>query len=369
MKILHVVPSFGFGGMERVLCTLINSTSESYSHVLIPLVQDIRATEWVTSGRMELVPFDKPEGRPQFFHSLGRHLQKIHPTLLMTYNWGATDAIWLGRLSGIKAIIHNEHGFNIEEVEKTIWYRDLIRLFVYRLASRIIVVSRSLQAMMQNTYHLSDPKVVRIPNGITIPDYASNSAERQKARQSLGFGDDDFVIGFIGRFDPVKNFDLMVEVVSRCVSRNLRTRLILVGDGPERDRILALCQAKAIQDRVVFLGQQRDVLPYLSAMDVFLLTSFREQMPLTVLEAMMLEVPVVAARVGEIPLVIDNNVDGYVCNEQNESENFFHAILQLMDPSRRKKMGEAARKKVIEQFREQEMVLKYKNIIDEVCLK
>ena len=84
----------------------------------------------------------------------------------MIYTWGTTVAIWLGRLTGIQHIIHHEHAFNVDESRATLWKRDMIRLLVYRLASKVLVVSHGLQTLLQRQYLLTADRVIWIPNGI-----------------------------------------------------------------------------------------------------------------------------------------------------------------------------------------------------------
>ena len=113
----------------------------------------------------------RSQRRRRFSLALASALRHVRPDLLMTYNWGATDAIWLGRLAGIQHIIHSEHGFNVDEGRATLWKRDMIRLLVYRLASKVIVVSRELQTLLQREYLLTADRVVRLSNGIDTSYY------------------------------------------------------------------------------------------------------------------------------------------------------------------------------------------------------
>ena len=147
------------------------------------------------------------------------------------------------------------------------------------------------------------------------------------------------VVGFSGRLDPIKNFDLLLHIFSSCVRKNPHVRLLIVGDGPEKQRLETLCHDKGIQDSVVFTGQQENVLPYLRAMDVFLLTSLREQMPMTILEAMAVGVPVIATRVGEIPHMIDDGVNGFVHCLDDPVEVFVQSLLSLLSPPYRTAHG------------------------------
>jgi glycosyltransferase involved in cell wall biosynthesis len=287
----------------------------------------------------------------------------MQPDLLMTYNWGATDAIWLGRLIGIPHIIHSEHGFNVDEGRVTLWKRDMIRCLVYRMASKVIVVSHELQALLQRRYLLTTERVLRLPNGIDTSYYAPDPEERQRVRKRLGFTEANTVVGFSGRLDPIKNLDFLLKIFSSCIHANPHLRLLIVGDGPEKQRLETLCHQQGLQHAVVLTGQQDNALPYLRAMDVFLLTSLREQMPMTILEAMAVGVPVVATRVGEVPHIVDDGINGFVRHLDDPVEAFVQPFVSLLSPAHRQRMGEAARQKIIDSFQQQTMVQQYKDAI------
>ena len=364
MKLLHVVPSFGLGGMEKVICALIQNTTHSYQHIILALDNNTQAGRWLQDEKVQFLDFEKPTQRKRFFLALVGALRHVHPDLLMTYTWGATDAIWLGRLAGIQHIIHNEHGFNVDEGRATLWKRDVIRLLVYRLASKVIVVSHELQTLLQRRYLLTADRLIRIPNGIDTSHYAPNSEERRQVRKKLGFTEAHMVVGFSGRLDPIKNFDLLLHIFSSCMHKNPHVRLLIVGDGPEKKRLETLCHDKDIHHSVVFTGQQEHVLPYLRAMDVFLLTSVREQMPMTILEAMAVGVPVIATRVGEIPHIIDDGVNGFVHRLDDPVAVFVQPLLALLSTPYRTRMGEAARQKIMDSFQQEIMVQRYKTMIE-----
>src|SRR5262249_205257 len=133
--------------------------------------------------------------------------------------------------------------------------------------------------------------------------------------------------------------------------------------GSEKKHLDVLCQEKNIHSYSVFTGQQENVLPYLRAMDVFLLTSLREQMPMTVLEAMAVGIPVVATKVGEIPHIIDDGVNGFIRGVDVPIDTVAQSLFALLPVTRRKSMGEAARQKVIDHFQEQTMVQRYKTVL------
>lgn len=359
MKILHVVPTFGLGGMEKVICALINGLPQELHHEILVLDSSHEAKQWLQNQNVHFVDFVRPAGTISYLVDLFQVLKRELPDVLMTYNWGATDAIWLARLVGIATIFHNEHGFNLDEAQHTMWKRNIIRFIVYRLVKKVIVVSQALHVSLKNSYRLGEQQVAFIPNGIDSTFYSPDPVERSRIRQELGLKEDDFVIGFSGRLDPVKNFELMLQIFELCAKKDGRIRLMLIGDGPEKERIKIISQQKGFEEKILCIGQTDAVLPYLRALDVFLLTSFREQMPMSILEAMSVGVPVVATRVGEISYMVEDGKEGFLCDLEDSFQKWARQILCLRDLQLRQVMGIAARNSVIEGYQGQVMVAKY----------
>jgi glycosyltransferase involved in cell wall biosynthesis len=369
MKIVHVIPSFGLGGMEKVISSLINSTSHKYNHHLLILDGLTDAYQWIKTDQVKGIPFFKNGSHAEYLKQLYKSIKYASPSLLMTYNWGATDAIWLGRLAGVDKIIHSEHGFNIDETRKTLLTRDICRFIVYRLASKVITVSHQLKSFIRRRYYLSDRTIEIVSNGVDTNLYFPDMDERAKIRRRLGFADGDFVIIFSGRLDPVKNLDLLLDIFDYCRSIDTRIKLLIVGDGPERVRLEKICRTKNISKHVIMTGATTEVLPYLRAADVFLLTSFREQMPLTILEAMAVGLPIVASNVGEIPNIVGHGREGFLSNIAQGRENFSLALLSLRDSAKLKTMAAAARAKIVAAFQERTMVTRYQALIENICCK
>jgi len=184
------------------------------------------------------------------------------------------------------------------------------------------------------------------------------------ARKELGLKETDLVIGFSGRFDPVKNFSFLLTVFEHCVKSDKNFKLVLIGDGPERSSIEAFCSSRNIRDQVLFVGQKDNVLPYLRALDVFLLTSFCEQMPMSMLEAMSIGIPVVASSVGEIPSILKGSEAGFVFECRADPQVFAQSLLRLRNAEIRNQMGEAARRIVLSRFPEKLMIQKYSEVFE-----
>jgi glycosyltransferase involved in cell wall biosynthesis len=363
MKVLHVVPSFGFGGMERIICAIINGTSKCYTHEVLVIYNECEAKKWIKQECTRIHCLNRSKGQFDFIKSLYKRIKEIRPDVLMTYNWGATDAIWIGRLLKIKKIIHSEHGFNIDEAASTSFQRNIARAVLYRMTDEIVVVSRDLKKLMIKKLLMNEQYIHLISNGIDSNITINENYDREIFRKHLGYKNVHHVVGFSGRLDPIKNFAFMLEIFSECVREDRNFRLLIIGDGQEKEKIKKICVEKCLEEYVSLIGKQESVAQYLGALDMFLLTSVREQMPMTVLEAMSLALPVVASNVGEMSRLITHGQDGMIFDLSETPATFAKALLRLRDTSQRQAMGVAARQKVVTQFQAETMVEKYRQVI------
>jgi glycosyltransferase involved in cell wall biosynthesis len=148
------------------------------------------------------------------------------------------------------------------------------------------------------------------------------------------------------------------------VQDKLNSRLLLVGDGPERSAIETEIARLSLQKSVTLLGVRSDIPEILAASDVFLLSSNREGLPLAVLEAMAAGVPVVATNVGDLPMIVKDGVTGLLVNPDDECE-FANALFELLsNENRAKELGNRARK-LAEGFSVEAMVRAYESLYDD----
>jgi glycosyltransferase involved in cell wall biosynthesis len=228
-----------------------------------------------------------------------------------------------------------------------------------------VTVSQKLYQTLNTYYRIKKESISFIENGIDTALYASDLNRRAQIRKNLNFQENDYVLGFLGRLDPIKNFDLLLHIFSQCLQKDKRFKLLIIGDGSERERIQSICEQYNLQSYVTMVGQQQHVADYLQALDTLLLTSFSEQMPLSILEAMSIGIPVVAAAVGEIPYLIDHGNNGFVIAERHQPDAYLEAIFALKEPNTHERIKQAARTMIVNRFQEQKMVQNYQKLIEE----
>lgn len=196
-----------------------------------------------------------------------------------------------------------------------------------------------------------------IYNGIDAGE-RPRPGQRQDARAALGLPDDALVVGTVGRLDPVKNLSALLRAHAVLLTEHPSARLVIIGDGPERDALMAIAHELNVADHVVFAGYRADVRALMPAFDVYANSSTYEGVSLTILEAMAAGLPVVATRVGGNPeVVIDGETGRLVAGH---ARSIAGALVELAgQPAKRLAMGAAARWRVKRHFSIDRMVEEY----------
>ncbi|OFW51375.1 MAG: N-acetyl-alpha-D-glucosaminyl L-malate synthase BshA [Actinobacteria bacterium RBG_13_35_12] len=164
-------------------------------------------------------------------------------------------------------------------------------------------------------------------------------------RRDIKFvGKDDKVIMHISNFRPVKRIENIVKVFS-IVSKEVKSKLLLVGDGPDICRIRIMVNKLNLEDKVLFMGIQENIIPLLNISDVYMLPSKSEGFGLSALEALSCEVPVIGTNVGGLKEVVEHGKSGFIINPEDIDSMSEAAIKILGSEETRSKMGAEARKR------------------------
>src|SRR5215468_2078933 len=166
------------------------------------------------------------------------------------------------------------------------------------------------------------------------------------------------VMVHVSNFRPVKRPVDCVEILAR-VLKKTKARLVMVGDGSERTNALHRAQCLGVSDRCVFVGKQPNIVDYLCASDILLLPSEQESFGLAALEAMAVQVPVVASQVGGLPEVVDDGETGFLSPVGELDKMANDAARLLMDAKLRKEIGKRARTSAIERYSTHKIIPKY----------
>ncbi len=360
---LHVFSTFVPAGPQVRVAKLLAAFGSEFRHVIVAMDGRTDARALLDSGLdVRFVDAPSKAGSLATVLRMRKLIARAAPQLVLTYNFGAIDSVLAARSLGLR-VVHHEDGFLPDEVlafkKRRVWLR--------RLAcggnARVVVISENLRRIARERWHIAEPRLVFIPNGIECARFSAADGHAQ-LRDELGIPRDALVVGAVGHLRPEKNLPRLLEAVAECATRHDVHALIL-GEGPERNRLEALAATPALRGRVHFAGYHPDPRAHYRAMDVFALSSNTEQMPIALLESMASSLPVVATDVGDVRAMLPREAwDGVVAlREPGTSAAFASALERLLaDRALRLELGARNRRRVEQDFDFAVMVARYREL-------
>ncbi len=245
-------------------------------------------------------------------------------------------------------LLFEEHGRHYPEVKKPL--RILFnRIFLAPVANALVAVSEDVKERLKLYEGLPASKIQVIYNGIADITRVGPQ-EKKLIRREFGFEAGDVVAATLGRLDPIKNLPLFLEALALAKSSFPLLKGLIIGDGPEREKLLMKAKALGLERDCVFTGFREDGARLVQAADVFVLPSLSEGTSLALLEAMAAGLPVVATAVGGNPEIIEDGKSGLLV-PSNHLPSLAAALLLLAeDGNLRQAMGQQARRRFLSRF-------------------
>ncbi|MCX7761818.1 MAG: glycosyltransferase family 4 protein [Candidatus Kryptonium sp.] len=362
MRILYVVTSAGFGGASMHVLQLMKfSRSQGYQVGLVSAPEPRLINEAKELG-VEI--FQNPYFVRRFhlvndikaFFPVYRAIKKFKPDIIHAHSSkaGIIARFWAAILK-VKPVIFTAHGWAFTEGREywKRWILALIERIAAKVTTKIICVSEHDKMLALKFKVASPDKLIVIHNGVDV-----NLFKNLKKTKI----DDEVVITFVGRLVPQKDVFLLIDAMERID----KAKLWIVGDGELKDKVIRYISKKNLNHKITLFGERSDIPNILSQSDIFVLPSRWEGLPLTIIEAMMAGLPVVASNVGGVSELVDNGVTGFLVPPGNV-EVFVDALKTLVDnESLRQEMGKAGLKKAFEKFSLDNMLSKTNEVYWEV---
>ncbi|MGD0280524.1 MAG: glycosyltransferase family 4 protein, partial [Smithella sp.] len=181
-------------------------------------------------------------------------------------------------------------------------------------------------------------------------------------KNNAGIKADTRIIGTVGRLVEQKGHKYLIQAARNIVNKFSDVKFLIVGDGPLRSELEALAESQGLGEKINFAGQRSDIPELLAMMDIFILPSITEGLPLVILEAMASERPVIATRVSGIPFVIKDGVDGLLCNSCDVQALVEKMENLLTNKELADKLGRNGKEKALSKYRAEEMINNYSRL-------
>lgn len=362
LKVMFIVSSLGYGGAETLLVNLIRGLDRTRiePHLICTkgrgplghrLAEEISVASYGMSNKFDV----------RVLMWMVREFRMRRADAVVTV--GAGDKMFWGRLAAkiagvpVMASALHTNGFP-DEV-------GLLNRCLTPLNDAFIAVAQAHAGYLATATGLPARKIRVIPNGVNVQRFRP-LPEDAGLRRSLNLPGDAFVVGIVARLNVEKNHEMFLRVAARIRNSVSNAQFLIVGEGPREAILKSLCTELDLDDCVHFLGARDDIPELLSLMDLFLLTSHTEANPVSVLEALAAETPVIATRVGSVAETVLDGVNGYIVDRDDIDMMVHHAIGIQGSPSLAERLGQAGREHVVSDWSLESMVSGYESLLEEL---
>lgn len=348
--LLHIIPSFAFGGQQARLAMLASAFGGAFRHHIVALDGDLSARSLIDKKvEADFIAF--PMKKSQGFSlsnimALRRLIAETAPDLLCTYNWGSIEAVIANRFGRKAAHVHFEDGFGPDErIDRQSPKRVRARRLILS-HSDVVVPSHGLEKAARELWKLKT--VHRIENGVDF----------NKMQSGKRGHNDALVVGSLGALRPEKNYARLISAFM-AADRGGKARLEIFGGGQEQDRLRALA---GDDERISLPGPTSAAADAYARFDIFALSSDTEQAPVSLMEAMAAGLPVVATNVGDIEEMVAEENRAFI-TPPGDDEAYAQALAQLLqNPTARADIGGANKRKAKNTFSLERMAAAHRTL-------
>ncbi len=372
--VVHIIYALGTGGLENGLVNIINrSPPERFRHAILCLTRADAFAARLRDPAVEVIELHKRPGHdPLVYWRLWRTLRRLRPAIVHTRNLAALETQLLGLVMPRCRRVHGEHGRDVNDLDGSNPRYRLLRRLLSPFIHRFVAVSRDLADWLVDSVGIPPARVTQVYNGVDQNRFAPVPADDvEPAGAPPGFfSQRALVLGSVGRLAAVKDQQLLVRALAQLIRQRAdwrdRLRLLIVGEGPEREALERAAANAGVSDRVWLPGDREDIPALLRRMDIFLLPSLGEGISNTILEAMATGLPVIATAVGGNPELVESRRTGLLV-PPGDARELAEAIATLADdPAMRRAMGQAGLERIRQDFTWRRTVEAYLGVYDEL---
>ncbi len=355
IKILHIIKSLGRGGAEMLLpeTLKIHDTSRFEFHTIyfLPWKNQMMVAIENAGGKVTCFPASNNIKLLQQYSGVIDYCKTNEIDLIHCHlPWAG----FLGRLVFAKTkipVVYTEH--NMQERYHIITKK--INQFTFNSQSLALGVSEDVTNSIKKYINPKIP-VRTLLNGANTDSFRRDPELGTKTKQELGIPEDALVLGNVAVFRFQKRIIEWLQVFKEVEAKNPNVYGIIVGAGPLEDEIKAELIKLKLEKKVFFPGLKTDVKPYFSAMDIFMMSSSFEGLPIALLEAMSMECAIVSTDAGGIKEVIRNEEDGLTCKVEEWKDLSGLCQILINNPEELRKFKKAARDRAVNSFSLKRMV-------------
>ena len=367
--VMHVVDSLEVGGMENGVVNIANHIDKEQFRISVCcLSHPGRLSTRIKDGDIAIISLGWSGGFSlKLIFELARVFNKQNVDIIHTHGWQTLIYCSVASLlSGVPVLINGEHGrFHLEKLRRRVAYK-----IISTMVDKYVTVSKSLENKLVMILPAASRKVVTIPNGVDLLKFVPQTKDAAESIKSgLGLPATSLVIGHVGRLEPVKNHQMLLNAFASLCREFENLHCVLIGDGILRSSLENLVKQLGVSDRVHFIGRVENPHQLMPIFDVFVSTSLNEGMSNVILEAMACGKPIVATDVGDNGKLVEASGNGFLVQVEDSTLLESSIKLLLTDKDLNQRFGVRSRNLVEEKFGIMNMVSSYQETYLEAIVK
>lgn len=374
IRVAFVVHTFGVGGLERCVAHLVNELDPArFEPMIVCFTRNGDAAQWIRRSEVPIVELYKPPRNSlRTVLRLVRALLDYRPDLIHTHNWATLIESTLARrwVSGIRHV-HAEHGLVLGKAGVPglkIRARQVAMRWALNRVDTVVACAESVKERVSRECGFPRSRMLVVPNGVESPATDGRPSRAAELRSRLGLKRNSFVYGSVGNLRPVKDFGTAINALRIATTEGHDVHFVVVGNGTHRQQLEAHAVAAGVADRVHLVGPQQNVGDWLRVFDVYINSSVSEGMSMSILEAMATGLPVVATDVGDAAALIGGDPPAGLLVPPADPPSLARAVSELIgNLSRRKELGENARRRYNARYTVRHMVDRYSTLYSQVA--
>jgi glycosyltransferase involved in cell wall biosynthesis len=355
IAVLYLITELNVGGAERVVQRLATQLSKRRYNVLVACLHEPGAVaDEMLAADVPVVNLGmRGKSDVRVVYQLFRLLRDEGIQILHAHMFHSNLlAALVGKLANVPVIIATRHCEDIGGSR-----REQINRWTRGLCDAVVAVSQEV-CEAEIRHSRTDPsKVIVIPNGVQIEAFTGVSQAKVEALgQELGIHPGAPVIGTVARFDEQKGHIYLLDATVKILQQLPNTKVLLVGGGPLRPQMEDKAEALGLSDSIIFAGIRYDIPEILALLDLFVLSSLWEGLPIAILEAMAAGRPIVATRVGGVPEAVVDGVTGLLVPPRDPVALADAVTRLLRRPGLCRQMGQAGQERASQYYSVESMV-------------
>ena len=359
---IHLVEELTIGGLEKILTTIVLNLNKKKYNVSVWCLREggFFADKLVKEGIDVKILRISTSRNPLSIYKLYRLLKSHKFDIIHTHAYSAGT---IGRVSaflaGVTIVISHNHSVYTYYNK----YYHFVEWLLSFITDRVICISDKINVFAREIQRISAKELITIHNG--IDDVCAVTGKRSSGlKKELGIPIKHSVVGTIAHLEEHKGLKYLLKAASLLLASRSDISFLFVGEGTLKGELKKLCVDLKIEKDVIFAGERSDIPGLLFSIDIFVLPSLREGLPLAILEAMACGKPVIATNVGGIPEVLKHGENGILVSPK-DPEALYRAMNELLDNrKKREKMGRKGKRVCDESFRAKIMVENIEGLYD-----